>query len=98
MTRTQVTQLLEHGRIETTAARAKELRRWADRIITTAKADDLQARRLVARVLTKREVQQKLFSTLVGRYAERPGGYTRIIPKGPRHGDGAPMVLMELVD
>jgi large subunit ribosomal protein L17 len=97
------TSLLESGRITTTEARAKELRRWVDRLITTAKQDDLSARRLVAEELTgggrsKQELSQKVFDSLVPRLAERPGGYTRIIRKGPRLGDSAPMVIIELVD
>ena len=97
------TSLLESGRITTTEARAKELRRWVDRLITTAKQDDLSARRLVAEELTgggrsKQELSQKVFDSLVPRLAERPGGYTRIIRKGPRLGDSEPMVIIELVD
>jgi large subunit ribosomal protein L17 len=92
------TSLLESGRITTTEARAKELRRWVDRLITTAKAQDIAARRLVAADVTKPEVAEKLFANLVPRLTERPGGYTRIIRKGPRVGDSAPMVIIELVD
>jgi large subunit ribosomal protein L17 len=92
------TSLLEHGRITTTEAKAKELRRWVDRIITEAKADDLAARRRVAREISKDEVADKLFSNLMPRLRERPGGYTRIIHKGSRLGDAAPMVVIELVD
>jgi large subunit ribosomal protein L17 len=92
------TSLLETGRLTTTEARAKELRRWVDRLITTAKANDLSARRHIAQEVTKPEVAEKLFANLVPRLADRPGGYTRIIHKGPRLGDGAPMVIIELVD
>ena len=92
------TSLLESGRITTTEARAKELRRWVERLITTAKAQDIAARRRVAAEVTKPEVAEKLFSNLVPRLSERPGGYTRIIRKGPRVGDSAPMVIIELVD
>ena len=92
------TSLLESGRITTTEARAKELRRWVERLITTAKAQDIAARRLVAADVTKPEVAEKLFANLVPRLTERPGGYTRIIRKGPRVGDSAPMVIIELVD
>ena len=92
------TSLLESGRITTTEARAKELRRWVERLITTAKAQDIAARRLVAAEVTKPEVAEKLFANLVPRLTERPGGYTRIIRKGPRVGDSAPMVIIELVD
>jgi large subunit ribosomal protein L17 len=92
------TSLLESGRITTTEARAKELRRWVERLITTAKAQDIAARRAVAAEVTKPEVAEKLFANLVPRLTERPGGYTRIIRKGPRVGDSAPMVIIELVD
>ncbi|MHB8509348.1 MAG: 50S ribosomal protein L17 [Candidatus Dormibacteria bacterium] len=98
MTRNQVTSLLRSGRIETTEAKAKELRRWVEKVITTAKADDLSARREVIKHVTDPLVTERLFSSLVPRFKERPGGYTRIIHKGPRMGDGAPMVLIELVD
>ena len=92
------TSLLEHGRITTTEAKAKELRRWVERLITEAKADDIAARRRVAREISQHEVEDKLFSNLMPRLRERPGGYTRIIRKGPRLGDAAPMVVIELVD
>jgi len=92
------TSLLEHGRITTTEAKAKELRRWVERLITVAKDDDLAARRRIAREISKDEVADKLFSNLMPRLRERPGGYTRIIRKGHRLGDAAPMVLIELVD
>jgi large subunit ribosomal protein L17 len=92
------TSLLEHGRITTTEAKAKELRRWVERLITEAKDDDLAARRRVAREISKDEVADKLFSNLMPRLRQRPGGYTRIIRKGPRLGDAAPMVIIELVD
>jgi large subunit ribosomal protein L17 len=92
------TSLLETGRITTTEAKAKELRRWVERLITEAKDDDVAARRRVAREISKAEVSDKLFSNLMPRYRERPGGYTRIIRKGPRLGDAAPMVVIELVD
>ncbi len=90
--------LLEHGRITTTEAKAKELRRWVERLITEAKDDDLAARRRVAREISKDEVADRLFSNLMPRLRDRPGGYTRIIRKGHRVGDAAPMVLIELVD
>ena len=96
--RNLVTSLLESGRISTTEAKAKELRRHVERLITAAKADDLNARRLVAAEITKPEVMEKLFANLLPRLKERPGGYTRIIHKGPRLGDAAPMVVIELVD
>ena len=92
------TSLLESGRITTTEAKAKELKRWVERLITTAKDQDLNARRRVSREISKPEVVERLFSSLIPRLADRPGGYTRIIHKGPRLGDAAPMVIIELVD
>jgi large subunit ribosomal protein L17 len=91
------TSLLEHGRITTTEAKAKELRRKVERLITIAKADDLAARRQVASDISNPEVAEKLFSNLIPRLQERPGGFTRMIRKGTRLGDGAPMVIIELV-
>jgi large subunit ribosomal protein L17 len=98
MTRNLATALLQHGRIETTEARAKELRRWVERVITTAKGNDVNARRAVAAVLQDPAVSERLFTNIMPRLKDRPGGYTRILKKGPRLGDGAPMVLMEIVD
>jgi large subunit ribosomal protein L17 len=92
------TSLLEHGRITTTDARAKELRRWVERLITTAKDQDIAARRRVSAEVSKPEVVERLFSNLIPRLADRPGGYTRILRKGPRPGDSAPMVIIEIVD
>lgn len=92
------TSLLENGRITTTEAKAKEMKRWVERLITTAKDQDLNARRRVSREISKPEVVERLFSSLIPRLADRPGGYTRIIHKGPRLGDAAPMVIIELVD
>src|SRR5919204_3007092 len=98
MSRNLVTALLDHGRIATTEAKGKELRRWVDRVITTAKADNIAARRAVDAVVEDREVSERLFTKLMPRIKERPGGYTRVLKMGPRQGDGAPMVLVELVD
>lgn len=92
------TSLLESGRITTTEAKAKELRRWVERLITTAKDQDVNARRRVSEEVSKPEVVERLFSNLMPRLSARPGGYTRIIHKGPRVGDAAPMVIIELVD
>ena len=92
------TSLLETGRITTTEARAKELRRWVERLITEAKDQDVAARRRVSEEVSKPEVVERLFTNLIPRLSERPGGYTRIVRKGPRKGDSAPMVLIELVD
>ncbi|MHB8572450.1 MAG: 50S ribosomal protein L17 [Candidatus Dormibacteria bacterium] len=96
--RNLMTSLVRYGRIETTEAKAKELRRWVDRLITDAKPDDVNARRKVAAQLTDEIASDRLFINLLPRLKERPGGFTRIIRKGPRLGDGAPMVLVELVD
>src|SRR3981081_234684 len=92
------TSLLESGRITTTEPKAQELRRWGERLITAAKDQDLNARRRVSQEISKPEVVERLFSNLIPRLAERPGGYTRIIPKRQRLGDVAPMVIIELVD
>ncbi len=99
-----VTELFIHERIETTEAKAKEVRSIAEKMITLAKRGDLSARRQAAsfvrkkRVDEEKDVLQKLFSELAERYAERQGGYTRILKLGPRRGDSAPMVYLELVD
>ncbi len=97
LTRTQVGALLRHGRITTTEAKAKELRRWVERVITDAKPADVHAHRRVAAVVQDREARTRLFGTYVERFRNRPGGYTRIYRLGPRHGDGAPMAIIELV-
>lgn len=89
--------LFQHERITTTTARAKELRPYAERLITLAKRGDLHARRLAARRITDRDVLGKLFDDIAPRYSERPGGYTRILKLGNRKGDAAEMALIELV-
>ena len=91
--------LFEHGGIVTTAAKAKELRPFAERLITLAKheTDRLHARRLAARHIQEPAVVKKLFDTIGSRFATRPGGYTRILRLGPRKGDGAEMAYLELV-
>lgn len=99
-----VTDLFIHERIQTTEAKAKEVRSIAEKLITLAKRGDLHARRQVAAFVRREAVTedqdaiQKLFSDLATRYSERPGGYTRILKLGPRRGDAAPMVYLELVD
>jgi large subunit ribosomal protein L17 len=98
MLRNMTTSLLREERLVTTLPRAKELRRFAEKVITLSKREGLHARRQAAAILRDREVLSNLFETLSGRYAERPGGYTRIIRLGPRLGDGAEMALVELVD
>jgi len=98
MLRNLVTALLEKERVETTQAKAKEARMWAEKIITLAKRGDLHARRLTLRVVRSKKVVTKLFGELKERYQDRPGGFTRIIPTGTRLGDGAAMSILELVD
>lgn len=97
MLRNLVTSLFEHGRIETTEARAKELRGVADRMITLAKKNTLHAKRLAARTVRTRDALTKLFDEIGPGFAERAGGYTRIIKVRTRHGDAAPISLIELM-
>ncbi|NIP59292.1 MAG: 50S ribosomal protein L17 [Gemmatimonadetes bacterium] len=96
--RNMATNLFRHERIRTTKAKAKELRPYAERLITLAKKGDLHARRQAARKIQDREVLGKLFDDLGPRFADRPGGYTRILKLGPRKGDAAEMALIELVE
>lgn len=93
-----ITQIFQHERIETTEAKAKAVRGDVEKMITLAKRGDVHARRLVLRTVTDKKVVDKLFEKIGPRFKERPGGYTRIIKLGPRHGDNADMVLFELVD
>jgi large subunit ribosomal protein L17 len=95
--RSLVTSLLEHERIETTEAKAKEVRILTDRIITLGKRGDLHARRRALAYVRTREVVSKVFTDLAGRFAERPGGYTRLIKTRRRVGDAARMVVIELL-
>jgi len=95
--RNMATSLFLHERIETTTAKAKELRPFAERLITLARRGDLHARRLVATKIQDRQVLGKLFDDIAPRYAERPGGYTRVLKLGNRRGDAAEMSLIELV-
>jgi large subunit ribosomal protein L17 len=97
MLRNLVTALLEKERVETTRAKAKEARQWAEKVITLAKRGDLHARRLTLAVVRSKKVVAKLFGELRDRYQDRPGGYSRIIPLGTRLGDGASMAILELV-
>ena len=90
-------QLLHHEKIETTVAKAREVARFTERMITSAKGGGLTARRQVARDLHDRAVQEKLFEVLVPRYKDRHGGYTQIIRKGPRLSDGSEMGILKLV-
>jgi large subunit ribosomal protein L17 len=96
--RNLVTALLEHEAVRTTDAKAKELRRWGDRMITLGKSGSLHARRRAAAIIQRRSIVKKLFDEIAPRYGARHGGYTRIIKLGPRHGDAAPVSLVELVE
>lgn len=96
--RTLVTQFLDHGKIRLTEAKAKAIRPQAERMITLAKRGDLHARRLAAAKLNDPKVVQKLFDEIAPKYENRAGGYTRILKLGQRQGDGAPIVLLELVE
>src|SRR5512147_3209286 len=91
------TELFRHERIRTTLMKAKELRPFAEKLITLSKRETLHSRRLVLRDIHDREVVAKMFDSLSARFAQRPGGYTRIVKLGPRRGDSAEMALIELV-
>ena len=90
--------LIEHGAIETTEAKAKELRPFVEKLITKARSGTLHARRLAVRHIHKRETADKLFQELGPKFARRAGGYTRILKTGHRKGDGAEMARIELVE
>ncbi len=98
MFRNLVTDLLKHEQIKTTEAKAKAVRGQAEKMITLGKDGTLAARRQALAYVYDKHVVVKLFDELAGRYAGRPGGYTRIIKIGPRLGDGAPQVILELID
>ncbi len=97
MLRNLVTFLLENGRIETTLAKAKEVRSMAEKMITLGKENSLHSRRQALAYITKEDVVTKLFETIAPKYEERKGGYTRIMKMGPRRGDAAEMAIIELV-
>lgn len=97
MFRNMVTSLFKHDRIRTTDVKAKELRRWADRIITLAKRGDLHARRQVMAIVREKDVVHKLFENAATRFGNANGGYTRIVKLGRRPGDAAPISLIELI-
>jgi large subunit ribosomal protein L17 len=97
MMRNMVTSLLREEKIQTTDPKAKELRRWVDRVITLGKEGSLHARRQALAIIQDKTVVHKLFDTIATRFQNRPGGYTRIIKIGRRHGDAAPLSLIELV-
>jgi len=90
--------LIEHGRIKTTEAKAKAVKPFAEQMITLGKRGDLHARRLALAELRSQDVVHQLFADVAPRFADRPGGYTRIVKLGPRYGDAAEMVYLELVD
>ena len=90
--------LIEHGRIKTTEAKAKAVKPFAEQMITLGKRGDLHARRLALAELRSQDVVHQLFADVAPRFADRPGGYTRIVRLGPRNGDAAEMVYLELVD
>ena len=98
MFRNLVTSLIEHEQVHTTDAKAKELRRVADRMITLAKRGSLHARRQALAYIRSRAVVAKLFDEVAPRFRERPGGYTRMVKLGHRHGDAAPLSIIELTD
>jgi large subunit ribosomal protein L17 len=95
--RTAVTDLLRHETLRTTDAKAREIRRMAEKVITRGKTNTLHSRRLAAAVLRDKKVLSKLFDELGTRYEDRPGGYTRIVKLGSRKGDAAPMAIIELM-
>jgi large subunit ribosomal protein L17 len=90
--------LIEHGRIETTEAKAKAVKPFAEKMITLGKRGDLHARRQALAALRSNDVVHRLFDEVGPRFTDRPGGYTRIVKLGPRQGDAADMVYLELVD
>jgi len=98
MLRNTVTSLLDAEKITITETKAKDIRRLADQMITLGKRGDLHSRRQAQAYLMSDDVVYKLFTRLADRYSDRTGGYTRIIKTGFRKGDGAPMVIIELVD
>ncbi len=97
MLRGMTTYLLENGKIETTVTRAKEVRSLAEKMITLGKTNTLASRRQALAFITKEDVVTKLFNEIAPLYAERNGGYTRILRTGPRRGDAAEMAIIELV-
>ena len=97
MLRAMVTYLLENGQIKTTVTRAKEVQPVAEKMITLAKADTLASYRQALAFITKEDVANKLFKEIAPKYADRNGGYTRIVKIGPRRGDAAEMAIVQLV-
>ncbi|MCK9478780.1 MAG: 50S ribosomal protein L17 [Firmicutes bacterium] len=97
MLRGLTTDLLEMGKLQTTVTRAKELRSTAEKMITLGKTNTLHSRRIAMSYITKEDVVKKLFDEISPKYADRNGGYTRIVKIGPRRGDAAEMALIELI-
>ena len=97
MLRAMVTYLLENGKIETTVARAKEVAAMAEKMITIGKTGDLHSKRQILAYVTKEDVAKKLVDEIAPKYADRNGGYTKIIKVGPRRGDAAEMAIIQLV-
>ena len=97
MLRQQVTDFLDHGKMETTVTRCKEIKPLAEKMITLGKKNDLAAYRQALAFITREDVAQKLFKEIAPKYADRNGGYTRIVKIGPRRGDAAEMAIIQLV-
>ncbi len=95
--RNQVAELIDHEKMVTTVAKAKEVKSLTERVITLGKAGDLSARRQALKFVTQERIVKKAFDDLARRYATRPGGYVRLVRMGPRHGDAAEMAQLELV-
>jgi large subunit ribosomal protein L17 len=96
--RNLISELIRHERIRTTEARARAIRSDVEKLITVAKRGDLHSRRLALRTISDPALLKKLFDEVAPRYADRPGGYTRMLKLGPRQGDAAPMAVLELVE
>jgi large subunit ribosomal protein L17 len=96
--RNQVASMIQHERIVTTLPKAKELRPIIEKMVTLGKTDSVHNRRQAAQTVLENTLVQKLFTQISPRFAERPGGYTRIVKMGPRRGDGAEMAILEFVD
>ncbi|MBO5021364.1 MAG: 50S ribosomal protein L17 [Clostridia bacterium] len=97
MLRGMVTYLIENGQIETTVTRAKEVKAMAEKMITIAKSSDLHSKRQVYSYITKESVAKKLMEEVAPKFADKNGGYTRVIKTGPRRGDAAEMCIIELI-
>ncbi|MCK4547733.1 MAG: 50S ribosomal protein L17 [Candidatus Eisenbacteria sp.] len=98
MFRNMMASLIREERVKTTEAKAKEGRRWIDKLITLGKRGDLHARRVAGRTVQDKAALKRLFDEIAPRYESRQGGYSRVLKLGPRKGDAAPMALLELVE